>query len=122
MLALFDKNRPGCLLCIHSDDFMAVAVQFIAVLDPDEQAELDFLVEQARTRRAPGWSRGRPMTTRTAACRHGAENGHLGAALRDPTRWIAVSGHRTSHTTAAAISSHDVPGHRAAVRTGQRGF
>jgi hypothetical protein len=30
VLALFDKNRPGCLLCVHSDDFAAVVIEYAA--------------------------------------------------------------------------------------------
>jgi hypothetical protein len=60
VLALFDKHKHGFMLCIHSEDFQYVIAQRIAALDadPEGRAELDFLVEQARTRRAPGWSRG----------------------------------------------------------------
>ncbi len=58
VLALFDKHRPGFLLVAHSDDFMYVTALYLAALNLEQQDELDFLVEQARTRRAPGWSRG----------------------------------------------------------------
>jgi hypothetical protein len=60
VLALFDKHKHGFMLCVHDSDFLYVIAQRIAALDtdPEGRAELDFLVEQARTRRAPGWSRG----------------------------------------------------------------
>lgn len=29
VLALIDKNRPGCLLCVHSEDMPAVAAEFL---------------------------------------------------------------------------------------------
>jgi hypothetical protein len=58
LICLFDKHRPGFLLCVHSADIGYVVAQYVAALDSEERDELDFLIEQARTRRAPGWSRG----------------------------------------------------------------
>jgi hypothetical protein len=50
ILALFDKNREGFLVCIHSEDFRFVVAQYLASLDPDGQDELDYLVEKAKSR------------------------------------------------------------------------
>jgi hypothetical protein len=54
VLALFDKNRPGFLLGIHSDDFPSVVAEFIVALDPEERARLDALLRQAHDRARPG--------------------------------------------------------------------
>jgi hypothetical protein len=50
VLALFDKDRPGFLVVVHSDDLAAVIVEFVAALDPEEQGRLDSLIRQARDR------------------------------------------------------------------------
>ena len=55
VLALFDKNRPGFLLGIHSDDFLTVVAEFVAALDAEEQDRLDSMIRQAQDR-----SRARP--------------------------------------------------------------
>jgi hypothetical protein len=55
VLALFDKNRPGFLLGIYSEDFMPVAAEFVAALDPVVRDQFDALVRQAQDR-----SRARP--------------------------------------------------------------
>jgi hypothetical protein len=50
VLVLFDKNRPGCLLCVHSTDFMAVTAEFVAALTADERSVFEGLVRMAFAR------------------------------------------------------------------------
>jgi hypothetical protein len=50
VLALFDKNRPGFLLGIHSDDFLAVVAEFVASLGDDDRDRLDSMIRQAQDR------------------------------------------------------------------------
>jgi hypothetical protein len=50
VLAQFDKNRPGFLLGIHSDDFLTVVAEFAAALDPEERSRLDAMIRRAQDR------------------------------------------------------------------------
>jgi hypothetical protein len=50
ILALFDKNRPGFLVCVHSDDLMVLVAEYVAALDPEERDRLEGLVRQAQGR------------------------------------------------------------------------
>jgi hypothetical protein len=50
VLMLVDKNRPGCLLCVHSTDFMAVAAEFVAALTADDRSVFEGLVRTAFAR------------------------------------------------------------------------
>lgn len=50
LLCLFDKNRPGFLLAIHSDDFMTVVAEYVAALDEEERGRLEGLSRQAQDR------------------------------------------------------------------------
>jgi hypothetical protein len=54
VLALFDKNRPGFLLCIYSEDFMTVVAEYAAALSDEERDRLDGLIRQAYARRQDG--------------------------------------------------------------------
>src|SRR6516225_6732415 len=36
MLMLFDKNRPGCLIVVHSDDLAVVLAEYAAALSDEE--------------------------------------------------------------------------------------
>jgi hypothetical protein len=51
VLGLREKHKHGALIVIHEDDLKFVIAQYLAVLDPEEQGELDHLLEQARIRR-----------------------------------------------------------------------
>lgn len=46
VVALVDKNRPGCLVCVHCDDLPTIAAEF-ALANPE-------LVEQAVRKASPG--------------------------------------------------------------------
>jgi hypothetical protein len=50
VLALFDKNRPGFLIVVHSDDLATVLAEFAAALDPEERSRLDALIRRAQDR------------------------------------------------------------------------
>jgi hypothetical protein len=50
VLALFDKNRPGFLVCIHSDDLMTVLAEYAAALGPDDRNRLDSMIRRAQQR------------------------------------------------------------------------
>jgi hypothetical protein len=50
VLALFDKNRPGFLLVIHSDDVAAVLAEFAAALPDGERDRFEGLIRQAHAR------------------------------------------------------------------------
>jgi hypothetical protein len=54
VLVLFDKNRPGCLLCVHSTDFTAVAAEFVAALTAEERSVFEGLVRTGVARRNGG--------------------------------------------------------------------
>jgi hypothetical protein len=56
VLALFDKNRPGFLLGIHSDDFLTVVVEFVASRSDDERNYVEQMIGRAqdRSRAKPG--------------------------------------------------------------------
>jgi hypothetical protein len=40
VVALVDKNRPGFLLCVHSDDWERVLVEYVAALDIESASTL----------------------------------------------------------------------------------
>jgi hypothetical protein len=50
VLALVDKNREGFLLGIHSDNFLTVAAEVVAILDDEGRAEFDSRIVKARAR------------------------------------------------------------------------
>lgn len=50
ILALIDKGRPGCLVCVHGDDLAAAVAEF-TLANPE-------LVERAIRRARPGTSGG----------------------------------------------------------------
>jgi hypothetical protein len=47
ILTLFDKHRPGCLFIVHSDDFLAVAAEFVAALSDEERERFEGLARTA---------------------------------------------------------------------------
>jgi hypothetical protein len=47
VLALFDKNRPGFLLVVHSDDLAVVLAEFAAALPDEQRAQLEGMMRQA---------------------------------------------------------------------------
>ena len=55
VLALFDKNRPGFLLVVHSDDLAVVLAEFAAALGDEERERLNSMIRHAQDR-----SRARP--------------------------------------------------------------
>jgi hypothetical protein len=54
VLALFGKNRPGCLLCIHDSDFMTVMAEYAAALSDEERVRLVGLIRTAYARQRDG--------------------------------------------------------------------
>ena len=54
VLALFDKNRPGFLLCIYSEDFMTVVAEYAAALPDEERSRLEGLIRTACARQRDG--------------------------------------------------------------------
>ena len=54
VLALFDKQRHGCLIVVHSDDLMTVVAEYAAALSDEERDRLDGLIRQAYARRQDG--------------------------------------------------------------------
>ena len=54
VLAIFDKNRPGCLLCIYSEDFMTVVAEYAAALPDEERSRLEGLIRTACARQRDG--------------------------------------------------------------------
>jgi hypothetical protein len=54
VLALFDKNRPGSLLCIYSEDFMTVVAEYAAALPDEERSRLEGLIRTACARQRDG--------------------------------------------------------------------
>jgi hypothetical protein len=48
VVSLVDKGMPGFLLCIHSDDFRAVVVEWARSLDPEKLDEFDRAVRVGR--------------------------------------------------------------------------
>jgi hypothetical protein len=40
VLALFDKQRHGCLIVVHSDDLMTVVAEYAAALSDEERDRL----------------------------------------------------------------------------------
>jgi hypothetical protein len=50
ILALHDKGRPGFLLVIHSDDFLAATAAYIAALGVEERDRLDALIADTLSR------------------------------------------------------------------------
>jgi hypothetical protein len=54
VLALFDKNRPGCLVVIHSDDLATVLAEFAAALDDAGRNRLEELMRTAGARQRDG--------------------------------------------------------------------
>jgi hypothetical protein len=47
LLALFDKNRPGFLLVVHSDDLAVVLAEYAAALPDEERDQLEGMMRQA---------------------------------------------------------------------------
>jgi hypothetical protein len=54
VLALFDKQRHGCLIVVHSDDLMTVVTEYAAALSDEERDRLEGLIRQAYARRNGG--------------------------------------------------------------------
>jgi hypothetical protein len=54
VLALFDKQRHGCLIVVHSDDLMTVVAEYAAALSDEERVRLEGLIRQAYARRNGG--------------------------------------------------------------------
>ena len=54
VLALFDKNRPGFLLVVHSDDLAVVLVEFAAALPDEQRDRLEGLIRTACARQRDG--------------------------------------------------------------------
>jgi hypothetical protein len=54
VLALFDKQRHGCLIVVHSDDLMTVVAEYAAALSDEERDRLEGLIRQAYARRNGG--------------------------------------------------------------------
>jgi hypothetical protein len=51
---LFDKNRPGCLVVIHSDDLATDLAEFAAALDDAGRNRLEELMRTAGARQRDG--------------------------------------------------------------------
>ena len=47
VVVLFDKQRPGCLVVVHSDDLMTVVAEYAAALPDEERNQLEWMVRQA---------------------------------------------------------------------------
>jgi hypothetical protein len=41
VIALQEKNRPGFMLCVHSDDFPDIVIAWLASLDPQQHAAVN---------------------------------------------------------------------------------
>jgi hypothetical protein len=41
LVVLQEKNRPGFMLCVHSDDFPDVVIAWLASLDPQQHAAVN---------------------------------------------------------------------------------
>ena len=54
MLALFDKNRPGFLLVVHSDDLAVVVAEYAAALPDEERSRFVGLIRTACARQRDG--------------------------------------------------------------------
>ena len=54
VLALFDKQRHGCLIVVHSDALMTVVAEYAAALSDEERVRLEGLIRQAYARRNGG--------------------------------------------------------------------
>jgi hypothetical protein len=54
VLCLFDKNRPGALVVIHSDDLAVVLAEFAAALPDEERDRLEGLIRTAYARQRDG--------------------------------------------------------------------
>ena len=52
VVALAEKNRPGFWLLIHNEDLMFVVAQYLATFDPEQQDEIKYLIEKAKSRGA----------------------------------------------------------------------
>jgi hypothetical protein len=50
VLCLLDKNRPGCLVVLHSGDLADVLAEYAAALDGDERAQLEAALRRAHSR------------------------------------------------------------------------
>src|SRR6516162_6993141 len=50
VLALFDKQRHGCLIVVHSDDLMTVVAEYAAALSDEERDRLEGLIRTACAR------------------------------------------------------------------------
>jgi hypothetical protein len=54
VLALADKNRPGFLICVHSDDWPSVVAEWAAGLPPEQADALEGAMRRAYARRHEG--------------------------------------------------------------------
>ena len=54
VLALFDKQRHGCLIVVHSDDLMTVVAEYAAALSDEERDRLEGLIRTACARQRDG--------------------------------------------------------------------
>jgi len=50
VLTLFDKARPGFLVCVHCDDLAEVLAEYAAALDDKGRERLEGLIRQAYAR------------------------------------------------------------------------
>jgi hypothetical protein len=50
VVVLFDKQRPGCLIVVHSDDLMTVVAEYAAALPSNQRDRLEGLIRQAYAR------------------------------------------------------------------------
>src|SRR5262249_15615877 len=51
VVVLFDKQRPGCLIVVHSDDLAVVLAEYAAALPDEERGQLEGMMRQAWGRR-----------------------------------------------------------------------
>jgi hypothetical protein len=54
VLALFDKQRHGCLIVVHSNDLMTVVAEYAAALSDEERDRLEGLIRTACARQRDG--------------------------------------------------------------------
>jgi hypothetical protein len=54
VLCLFDKNRLGALVVIHTDDLAVVLAEYAAALPDEERDKLEGMMRQAYARRNGG--------------------------------------------------------------------
>ena len=47
VVVLFDKQRPGCLIVVHSDDLAVVLAEYAAALPDEERDQLEGMMRQA---------------------------------------------------------------------------